>query len=98
MSEKKYIDASKIRFSDLSNGLGLVWVTYKEWIDEMPAADVEEVRHGYWIPSQREYHWAETGVVDLITFGYKCSVCGAEENFKYKYCHCGAKMDKENEK
>ena len=50
-------------------------------IREMPAADVAEVRHGWWI-----YH-DDDGV-------FTCSECGnAESNDSY-YCRlCGAKMD-----
>lgn len=67
--------------------------SFKHDIMDAPKADVEEVRHGEWIPIQGEYHWSETGVVDPVILGYKCSVCGDEEKYKYKYCHCGAKMD-----
>lgn len=67
-------------------------------IKHMPAADVAEVKHGYWFISEYEY--------------LNCSECGesyftgadstaeakqllAEGNY-YPYCpHCGAKMDAE---
>lgn len=91
----RYIDAEKISYFV---GARMQILARKEVIDEVPTADVEEVKHGMWIPIQGEYHWAETGVVAPITLGYKCSICGDEEKYKYKYCHCGAKMDKENEK
>lgn len=66
-------------------------------IDEQPTADVQEVRHGKWIPT----HY-ERGIFDGCNFD-KCSVCGYErviEDLKYKtiykFCpECGAKMDKE---
>lgn len=105
---KKYIDADALiseceeEIVDYDEDLQkhfIVKAVPTEYIEDFPAADVEEVKHGMWIPIQGEYHWAETGVVDPITLGYKCSVCGEEEKFKYRYCHCGAKMDgKETEK
>ena len=50
-------------------------------LEKVPAADVAEVRHGWWI-----YH-DDDGV-------FTCSECGnAESNDSY-YCRlCGAKMD-----
>lgn len=71
--------------------------TVLSFLIQLPTADVEEVRHGAWMPIQGEYHWAETGVISPVILGYKCSICGDEEKYKYKYCHCGAKMDKEQE-
>ena len=62
-------------------------------IARFPRADVVEQRHGEWIPLIQNYHWADTGVVDNIIIGYRCSVCGEIEKFNYKYCHCGAIMD-----
>ena len=65
------------------------------WVDSMPAVDVEPVRHGRWIPK----------VIHMNTPDYyACSVCGHEidEEFTsaipvpyvYKFCpNCGAKMD-----
>ena len=48
------------------------------------AADVVEVRHGYWIG----VNWGDFD---------RCSVCGCSvgrQQFKYHYCpKCGAKMD-----
>ena len=58
-------------------------------IDEMPAADVAPVRHGYWIEQCEESL-------------YSCSACGTEwitiegtpEENGMDFCpHCGAKMD-----
>lgn len=58
-----------------------------------PAADVVEVRHGYWIlwKPRRENRNAT----------YKCSVCGKLRSSYYndvgewEYCPCGARMDGE---
>lgn len=63
-------------------------------IRKLPAADVEPVRRGEWRLVRR-----------MAAFGeYKCSVCGRIETFGYfnkqennPYCHCGAKMELEDE-
>ncbi|MGN1418509.1 MAG: hypothetical protein ACI4W6_04205, partial [Acutalibacteraceae bacterium] len=64
-----------------------------EIIENQPAADVAEVRHGKWILEND----LGNGMAD-----YKCSVCDYDDTFCialiqrnfYKYCTCcGAKMD-----
>lgn len=62
--------------------------------EEIPAADVELVRHGEWRLVRRMAACGE----------YECSVCGRIETFgcfnkpeNNPYCHCGAKMDLEDE-
>ena len=58
------------------------WAFVKQVMVSMPAADVEEVRHGNWV--------YEKG--DCFP---KCSVCGQHHGtlFEYWYCPvCGAKM------
>ena len=55
-------------------------------IDAQPAADVVEVRHGYWI--------------DHHSGGSFCSACKRWVPYSHhpKYCEtCGARMDKEDE-
>lgn len=53
-------------------------------VAEFPAADVVEVRHGRWLPSN---------IPDSILD--KCSECGFDTGaFTFRYCpSCGAKMD-----
>lgn len=79
--------------------------TYEEvlsQVEHLPAADVEEVRHGEWIPYEFETYcpaeFDENG--DLITHKYthyKCSLCGEQNREIKPYCPgCGAKMNKEN--
>lgn len=55
--------------------------TAKDYIKNLPAADVQEVKHGKWKYKQ----------------GYKgcyCSKCGGFHLAAYDFCHwCGAKMD-----
>ena len=63
-----------------------------EIIDTAPSADVQEIKHGYWIdkPTGRYCH-----------IGSYCSVCeeksgigGIESNRHKPYCpNCGARMD-----
>lgn len=53
--------------------------------EDIPAADVEPVKHGHW-------EWG-----DIYDDGDVCSACNYDshrEPCKYKYCpNCGAKMD-----
>ena len=65
-------------------------------IDNMPSADVQPVKHGYWEEVTDYGGWGDTH--------YRCSVCGEEwylEDGKPKdnnmnFCpQCGAKMDAE---
>lgn len=73
---------------------------YGEAMDDLadvPAADVEEVRHGKWI---------YMGHHEMMGHAFECSVCKRWmfTNFKkhvvedQPYCHCGAKMDLEDNK
>lgn len=71
-----------------------------EYLDEIPAADVEPVRHGKWVPGKeisRTLLGDETLAVEYSDF--RCSSCGRrykEYVLIYRYCpNCGAKMDKE---
>lgn len=64
------------------------------YIQHLPSADVELVRHGEWRLVRRMADCGE----------YECSVCGRIETFgcfnkpeNNPYCHCGAKMDLEGE-
>lgn len=101
--EDTYLDGdSALRFHADSNGDTLIGkMQVLDIIFDQPDADVEEVRHGEWIPLIQRKHWADTETVSTNVVGFYCSLCGAEEKFKYRYCHCGAKMDgkdKENDR
>ena len=68
----------------------------------LPAADVAEVRHGRWIPKINHTYmpveYDENGAPILHRYtSYYCSLCGREEAKEEPYCHCGARMDKEDE-
>lgn len=65
------------------------WETQNR-VRELPAADVQPVRHGRWIwDSNAPYR--EHGA-------YKCSNCDGHSDFEENYCpNCGARMDGDTE-
>lgn len=74
--------------AEISKGIFL------QTVEEAPAADVVEVRHGYW-------KW-ETKIEPQAQNRLYCSICDNEclskgdYYVKSKYCpHCGARMDGE---
>ena len=75
-------------------------------IDNQPAADVQEARHGEWVTMDYRYGYgdeADKWVQRSAEYGdyAQCSLCGkdallngGEEYALSDYCpHCGAKMD-----
>lgn len=59
----------------------------RDMIAEAPAADVEPVVHGEWIPIVSYFHGKPDG-------RYYCSVCHRVETMKGIYCRlCGAHMN-----
>lgn len=86
----RYIDAEKISYFF---GARYQILARKEVIDEVPTADVQEVKHGKWVkvmPRRRGRNAT-----------YKCTCCNQLRSSYYndvqdwEYCPCGAKMDKE---
>lgn len=69
--------------------------TYKEWLENLPVADAQEVRHGKWHESR-----FGNGITVPISKYYICNQCSHTSSKKTRYCpNCGAKMDgKGNEK
>lgn len=71
-------------------------------IAHMTAADVAEVRNGRWNPEIHhtyipvEYDQNGDPILHEYT-SFRCSLCGREEPKEEPYCHCGARMDKEDE-
>ena len=61
-------------------------------IDNIPAANVAEVRHGRW-----EKFVTASGIISRV----RCSVCAGTQSLKFEnmpYCPtCGARMGKEDE-
>lgn len=63
-------------------------------VEDFPAADVVEVRHGRWIKTTKVH----PDLLNDSTYNYRCSNCGYMDthgaNVEVPYCwHCGAKMD-----
>lgn len=96
----RYIDAEKIKYHNVEivaddyRDYNIPDIAYKQEIDCLPTADVQEVKHGKWIPSRDK-----DGIYEEV-----CSECGYIEKYNIdpnnnkhpNYCpHCGAKMDGE---
>ena len=93
----KHIDADQLikvlrRLRDKGELLiGISDVMYT--IDDMPAADVAEVRHGEWV---FKFYCGNMSGYD---YGMNCSVCGKPTHRQFAekmppFCpNCGAKMD-----
>ena len=66
-----------------------------EVLQNIPAADVVEVRHGRWIPDICESVSKRNRLIKYKV--YSCSECGRSNGrVKKRYCPaCGARMDKE---
>ena len=59
------------------------------------SADVEEVRHGYWTKTTRDWAFQPTN----CKYEYICSACGERELDMRSFCpNCGARMDAERSK
>lgn len=56
-------------------------------LKSIPAADVEEVKHGEWQKEPTDFSLCGIAY-------YSCSLCGFEEQIRTNYCpKCGARMD-----
>ena len=104
----RYIDADKLRFwiadvfdrFDVPIGDKVANAVYKQ-IDNAPTADVEEVKHGYWIENKpnpkimKMFHDKGIGKgMSEESIFYTCSCCGTWGSLTQKHCsECGAKMD-----
>lgn len=84
----KYKNLHKKENSKL--GMAIVNDIYLD-IDNLPTADVEEVKHGCWVDCI-EAGTTVAGIEFSGLVGYKCSLCGRYEGKKEPYCNCGAKM------
>lgn len=94
----RYIDADE--FEKAYNAMlefskkfcGLIKPNILDLLNQAPTADVQEVKHGYWIPERDP---DENNRIQC----YHCSIC--DDDFHYigafiatKYCpNCGARMD-----
>lgn len=102
MADKEYIErefakqiletymAKDVDSNKISNAVKKLYLIAKDhakgYLSIIPAADVVEVRHGYWIRDKKSYFFHR----------YNCSVCGFRRiGEPTKFCEdCGAKMDK----
>lgn len=63
------------------------------FINYLPAADVEEVKHGKWIEYPRAHYFKCSECKETVPYKKAVLIRGKR---KYKYCpHCGAKMGAE---
>ena len=100
--KKKYIDIEQIQFHYLPiSAIGDVYALKNE-IDEIPTADVQEVKHGKWEQQTEPLRWRDVDCAE-------CSICGEsyilneymdidDIRYRWKYCpNCGARMDGKDE-
>lgn len=94
MSKKKYIDYGKLLEERYRLGLDEMSRiskvnAFNHFIDTMPLADVEEVRHGKWI-NHSGGEWGCSSCANIVFTE------GSWETPYHNYCpYCGTKMDKE---
>ncbi len=92
MSDKKYVSAELVKAEFTGNFQESYTPGHiKALIDGVPAADVQEVRHGKWIlvsKNKKQELWQCDTCERLVIVE-----CGDNVNEIYPYCHCGAKMD-----
>lgn len=85
----KYIDVEAAENVIIESTHDMLQDTLLLRLRKIPAADVEEVRHGEWIENKH--------ACGYYMSGYLCSLCNHAETLKKKYCaDCGAKMDGNN--
>lgn len=89
----KNIKETIIGASEFANDIRIAAINA---VNSAPTADVQDVRHGKWIPYEIDFPMFS----DIKIVNYTCSECGRKligySNPKdAPYCHCGAKMDEE---
>lgn len=99
----RYIDADKILYTDLSEGRGVCWVTFMDWIKEMPTANVRENVKGRWVEVVDRTEMYDKEGVKTWGMLFQCNQCGFVLNAieghtgQYNYCpNCGADMRGDN--
>lgn len=95
----RYINADNILYKDLSEGRGVCWVTFRDWIKEMPTADVRENVKGMWVEVVDRTEMYDKEGVKTWGMLFQCNQCGFVLNAieghtgQYNYCpNCGAQM------
>jgi len=84
----RYIDAEKLTDSifDWDMTMEDLYYSLCKLVDDVPTADVQEVKRGYW---QNKYRSGTT-----IKEGVVSSCCDMWNNRKSQFCpNCGARMD-----
>lgn len=85
ISRAKLLDTLQNHFGQDLAYLGEDLQYCQEAVQFAPAVEAESVRHGRWIRVDAFKSW-------------ECSECRALERHNYfDYCHCGAKMDAEED-
>lgn len=98
----RYIDAElALKLKDEKTNLCYDLYDLEDFLEEVPTADVVEMKHGYFIrnerniPKMREFH--ENGIATSMSeksIFYTCSCCGSWASLSQKFCsECGVKMD-----
>lgn len=93
----KYVEKSKIFAQMRLYGFRAPDMTVTEFVDDLPAADVEKVRHGEWVENPI--------MSDSYSKSYYCNLCkrsvripnGCHLQNLAPYCRCGAKMSGKDE-
>ena len=97
MIEKRFINANEISlrlpFEYASGEIYVDIADVKKAIAQTPTADVEDVRHGEWIPDYETFVDEYERESAPVQTGWYCSMCGRQVIGREPYCHCGAKMD-----
>lgn len=97
IDKQKLIDILEARADMTIPDYKPVLLNIAKFVQLLPAAEVEPVKHGRWIVQKCQ----------CISTTFECSECGrtvdASNNYfakptahiakQYPYCHCGAKMD-----
>ena len=94
----RYIDADKIKWREEKDQIFGRDIVFAElWqVNEIPTADVKEVKHGIWYVIHDE-DWFGGGRYECSECGYGFSFGGFHEMDEQYYCpHCGAEMEVEN--
>ena len=90
----RYIDAEQIPWIKTVYSEGAVFeMAYKPQVNEIPTADVELIRHAYWVKHDQYVRDSDGEPIMKIGEVYECSLCGRLEEKEEPYCNCGAKMD-----
>lgn len=95
--EPKYIEVEGIMRACYDSFLKTGNKAYSDIIalaEAVPAADVQEVKHGRWIKNDGRYGWhcSVCGEDDLYAFAWNCDT--GENELQDRYCpNCGSRMD-----